>query len=356
MFSLMVLSGMAHELPIFASLSEAVEGDDGRRIGKGPPPPPHRPTVAVPPGLLQSVPNDLRRLCQETAKSTVKALTTSLGRPFYSNDGFVLYNCDCRNLLRALADVGQAVDLTVTSPPYNIGKEYEAPLSLEEYRDWCAEWLRLVHVATGPKGALWLNLGYVRVRNRGRAVPLPYLLWDQVDFFLQQEVVWQYGAGVAAKQFFAPRNEKWLFYTAREDEYVFNLDDVRDPNVKYPNQKKNGKYRCNPLGKNPGDVWHVPKVTTGKKRSSRERTSHPAQFPLAVVDRIVKVSSNYGDLVVDPFSGSGSAGIAAVGNGRVFVGSELRRDYCVEAAKRHARFIELRDSANGQLELSLDAW
>jgi adenine-specific DNA-methyltransferase len=114
---------------------------------------------------------------------------------------------------------------------------------------------------------------------------------------------------------------------------------VRDPNVKYPNQKKNGKLKCNPLGKNPSDVWAFPKVTTGDKRSSRERTSHPAQFPLRVVDRIVKVSSGPHDLVMDPFSGSGSTGIAAVGNHRLYLGFELRGDYCRLAAERFERFV-----------------
>ena len=101
-----------------------------------------------------------------------------------------------------------------------------------------------------------------------------------------QEIVWKYGAGVSAKRRLSPRNEKWLFYVKNPDDYTFNLNEIRDPNVKYPNQKKNGKFRCNPLGKNPSDVWEFPKVTTGSNRSSKERTGHPAQFPLSVVLRV----------------------------------------------------------------------
>jgi adenine-specific DNA-methyltransferase len=245
------------------------------------------------------------------------------------------------------------VSLTLTSPPYNIGKDYEQPKALPEYIDWCTVWMDAIREITTANGSFWLNLGYLPVSGKGRAVPIAYLLWDRSRFFLQQEVVWSYGAGVTAKRFFAPRNEKWLFYTVDQDDYIFNLDDVRDPNVKYPNQKKNGKFRCNPLGKNPTDVWEVPKVTTGANRSSRERAPHPAQFPLGVVDRIVKVSSGYGDLLFDPFTGSGSSGIAAVGNGRVFIGAEIRQDYCDAAAQRHQRFLVDRDASTRQEELAL---
>ena len=140
------------------------------------------------------------------------------------------------------------------------------------------------------------------------------------------------------------RNEKWLFYLKNCQEYTFNLDNIRDPNVKYPNQKKNGKYRCNPLGKNPSDVWEVPKVTTGEKRSSKERTGHPAQFPLAIVERIIQASSNPVEIILDPFAGSCSTGIAALGLGRIFVGFEIRPDYCEIAAERFKRFKKERSN------------
>ena len=123
-----------------------------------------------------------------------------------------------------------------------------------------------------------------------------------------QEIIWHYKAGVSAKKYFSPRNEKYLWYVKNPNQYTFNLDSIRNLDVKYPNQKKNGKLRCNPLGKNPTDVWDILKVTSGDSRSSNERVNHPAQFPLAVLDRIVKACSDTGDLVFDPFIGSGSVG------------------------------------------------
>jgi adenine-specific DNA-methyltransferase len=130
-----------------------------------------------------------------------------------------------------------------------------------------------------------LQGGYLSVPSRTKAIPIPYLLWDRVPFYLIQEIVWNYGSGVAGSKLFSPRNEKFLWYVKDYENYTFNLDEVRDPNVKYPNQKKNGKIKVNPKGKNPTDVWEFPKVTSGKNRSSKERTDHPAQFPVAVIER-----------------------------------------------------------------------
>jgi len=225
-------------------------------------------------------------------------------------------------------------DLVITSPPYNIGKEYETRRGLEEYLQWCGKWMQEIHRVTKPSGAFWLNLGYLEVHGKGRAVPLPYLLWDKSPFYLLQEVVWQYGAGVAARRSFSPRNEKWLWFVKNQDDYFFDLDAVRDPDVKYPNQKKNGKLKCNPLGKNPGDVWSIPKVTSGSGRASTERTAHPAQFPIAVIERIVRACSKEGDLVLDPFCGSGSTLVACVANDRRGTGIEIRPDYCAIAERR----------------------
>lgn len=262
-------------------------------------------------------------------------LLTHMGPPAHRGDGWALYHGDCRELMAQMPDA--SVDLTVTSPPYNIGKSYEQVRDVEDYLDWCADWLEMIHRITSNTGALWLNLGYLSMPGTARAIPIPYLLWDRVPFFLIQEVVWNYGAGVASKKAFSPRNEKFLWYVKNEMDYVFNLDEVRDPDVKYPNQKKNGKLRCNPLGKNPSDVWQFPKVTSGANRSSAERTAHPAQFPIAVIDRIVRACSDEGDILLDPFVGSGSLIDAAVKAGRPAIGFEIDRSYIDMAAKRLAQ-------------------
>lgn len=311
----------------------------------------HRPTAIAPESLLKPLSDQDEYLVQSRQAHVETSLAKAIGRPTYSGKGFILYHGDSNELLPRIAACEPLIHLTVTSPPYNIGKEYEENLDVADYVQWCADWMKQIHAATAREGAFWLNVGYLEVAEKGLCIPIPYLIWDKSPFYLLQEVVWKYGAGVSAKRRLSPRNEKWLFYVTDPSHYTFNLDDIRDPNVKYPNQKRNGKFRCNPLGKNPSDVWEFPKVTTGKNRSSKERTGHPAQFPLAVVERIVRASSNVGDLVLDPFAGSFSTGIAAAGAGRVFIGIELREDYCNLAIERFEEFERQRAAMQEQGKL-----
>ncbi|NAS97443.1 site-specific DNA-methyltransferase [Pseudomonas syringae pv. actinidifoliorum] len=273
-----------------------------------------------------------------------------LGSPTYENEGVAIYNKECLHAMKALPS--GIIDLTVTSPPYNIGKEYESLIETAEYVEWCAAWMNEIHRVSSSNGAFWLNLGYFKVKNKGLAVPISYLLWDKTPFYLLQEVVWNYAAGVACKLRFSPRNEKLLWYVKNSESYTFNLDAVRDPNVKYPNQKKNGKLKCNPLGKNPSDVWQIAKVTSGAKRSSKERTAHPAQFPTEMVERIIKSSSNESDLILDPFMGSGSTAIAALANKRKVIGFEINEAYVEIAKERIENYLNKSSALNPQPELN----
>lgn len=253
-------------------------------------------------------------------------------RPYYSSDYGILFNCDCLEGVKRITR--GSIDLTFTSPPYNIGKEYESILGVDEYINWSRKWIELVYEATADHGSFWLNVGYMEFPQKGKCVPLAYLLWNLSDFYLQQEIVWNYGAGVSCKKRLSPRNEKILWYTKNSSDYTFNLDPIRDKNVKYPNQKKNGKLRCNTLGKNPSDVWKIAKVTSGKKRSSAERAPHPAQTPTDLIDRVLLGGSNEGEVVLDPFMGSGSTAVSAIKNNRFFIGFEINEDYCQTAVSR----------------------
>lgn len=271
-------------------------------------------------------------MMSDKSREAFRYVKSVLGPAEYEAPGILLFRRDC---LESMRQLGTAfIDLTVTSPPYNIGKEYEAPLHLDDYVHWCEDWIKEIYRLTTGEGAFWLNLGYVSKPDVARAIPIPYLLWNKVPFFLLQEVVWHYGAGVAARNSFSPRNEKFLWYVKNPDHYTFNLDDVRDPDVKYPNQKKNGKLKCNPLGKNPSDVWIIPKVTSGTDRASPERTPHPAQFPVAIIERIIKACSSAGDVVLDPFMGSATTALVAVQLNRSVIGFEVSDRYMEVAVRR----------------------
>jgi len=266
--------------------------------------------------------------------SKIENIKNVLGQPDYENDFGLIYNQDCQEGLKKLLNSGVELDITITSPPYNIGKEYEKIMPLNEYIDWLVDICDNIYNLTKKDGSFLLNVGYLSVEGKGKAVPITYLLWDKIKFYLQQEIVWNYGAGVAGKKFLSPRNEKVLWYIKDSENYTFNLDDIRDPDVKYPNQKKNGKLRCNTLGKNPSDVWQIAKVTSGTDRSSDERTNHPAQFPEDLIARMVKGFSNENDIILDPFIGSGTTARTAMLNNRLFLGFEINKNYIEIIAER----------------------
>lgn len=279
------------------------------------------------------------------------SIRAALGMAYYEDENVLLYHGDCIDFLGSMPQ--GSVDLTVTSPPYNIGKEYESTLAISNYVDWCKNWMAEIYRATKDTGSFWLNVGYFEAPEKGLAVPIVYFLWDKSPFYMIQEVVWNYGAGVACRNRLSPRNEKLLWYVKNKSSYTFNLDEIRDPNVKYPNQKKNGKLKCNPLGKNPSDVWQVAKVTSGSNRASPERTAHPAQFPIELVSRVVRASSNLGEIILDPFIGSGSTAEVALRTGRKAVGFEIDERYLEVAAKRLDTYKHERRMLEAQSELAL---
>ena len=271
----------------------------------------------------------MSKIKQNTKIIQIKKL---IEKPFFESQNVLLYKMDCIEFMQKLDK--PIFDLTITSPPYNIGKEYEKKVKFDQYLNWSKSWMIKLFDVTKKNGMFWLNLGYFKVPAKGCAVPIPYLLWDKSPFYFLQEIVWHYGAGVAAKKLFSPRNEKFLWYVKNPKKYLFNLDSIRDKNVKYPHQKKNGVLKVNPNGKNPTNVWIVPKVTSGNGRSSRERTPHPAQFPIQIIERIIKSCSRKNNILFDPFMGSGTVAVSALQNDRCVVGCEIKSKYLNIAKKR----------------------
>lgn len=267
----------------------------------------------------------------------ISLIKQCIGNPYYENEYGLFYNIDCLEGINKLPL--NIITQTFTSPPYNIGKEYEVVINTDDYIAWCKKWINGVYNITIENGSFWLNLGYFSVENKGKCVPISFYLWDISKFYLQQEIIWNYGAGVSAKKFLSPRNERILWLIKNKYNYIFNLDDIRDKNVKYPNQKKNGKLRCNSIGKNPSDVWQIAKVTSGANRSSSERVAHPAQTPRDLLDRIILAGSNEGDLVLDPFMGSGSTFESAIAHNRFFLGFEINSHYCELTKKRIEHYL-----------------
>lgn len=255
-----------------------------------------------------------------------------IGEAFASSETIVIHPGDCLDLLRHIPD--EALQLVVTSPPYNIGKEYESKLHLDLYLEQQAQVITECVRALSPVGSICWQVGnYV---DKGAIVPLDtvlYPIFADLGLKMRNRIIWHFGHGLHCSRRFSGRYETIIWFT-KSDEYVFNLDPVRVPQ-KYPGKKhfkgpKAGQYSGNPLGKNPGDVWVIPNV----KSNHVEKTEHPCQFPVELIERLVLSLTNEGDWVFDPFLGTGTSIIAAIRHGRRGAGAEIVPKYIELARQR----------------------
>ncbi len=239
---------------------------------------------------------------------------------------------DCLRLLSTIPD-GEA-QLIVTSPPYNIGKKYEKKKLLADYIDEQEKTIiECVRLLSKTGSICWQVGNHVDGQEIFPIDILLYPIFKKFDLKLRNRIVWHFEHGLHCSKRFSGRYETILWFTKSND-YVFNLDSVRVPQ-KYPGKKhfkgpKVGEYSCNPLGKNPGDLWIIPNV----KHNHPEKTSHPCQFPIELIERLVLALTNPGDLVIDPYMGVGTTAVAAVLHNRRAAGAEIMKEYILKAKER----------------------
>ena len=245
----------------------------------------------------------------------------------------VIFMGDCRKLLKNLPD--DSIDLVLTSPPYCIGKKYDQHRSVDSFIDTHRLILPEVARVTRPGGSICWQVGY-HVKN-GVLYPLDYPVFEILsgvdDIILRNRIVWSFGHGMHLTTRFSGRHEVVLWFTKGND-YFFDLDSVRMPQ-KYPGKRRykgprKGEFSGNPKGKNPSDVWDIPNV----KAAHVEKLDHPCQFPIGLADRLVRSLSPAGSLVLDPFTGTASTGVAAILGGRRFIGAEISDEYSSLACHR----------------------
>lgn len=230
----------------------------------------------------------------------------------------------------------EAVKLVVTSPPYNLGKHYENKTSIDAYLETqervIAECVRLLH----PQGSLCWQVGnYV---ERGEVVPLDAMLYPVFRVHglkLRNRIIWHFGHGLHCTKRLSGRYETINWWT-KSDQYTWNLDAIRVP-AKYPGKRyfkgpKVGRLSGNPKGKNPSDVWDFPNV----KHNHPEKTIHPCQFPVELVERLVLAMTDVGNVVLDPYMGVGSSIIAALMHDRMAYGCDVVPEY-VDVARQRVR-------------------
>ena len=231
----------------------------------------------------------------------------------------------CLDFLAQMPD--GAASLVVTSPPYNIGKAYEDAQSLDDYVANQARVIgECVRVLADDGSLCWQTGNYVR---RGEIVPLDALLFPifrELGLRMRNRIVWHFEHGLHCTKRLSGRYETISWFT-KSDRYHFNVDPIRVPQ-KYPNKRyfkgpRAGQLSGNPLGKNPGDVWIFPNV----KHNHVEKTIHPCQFPIELVERLVLSMTEPGDLVLDPYMGVASSAVGALRHNRRAAGAELDETY-----------------------------
>ena len=264
----------------------------------------------------------------------------------------------CGDTLEFLQTLPQGTaKLIVTSPPYNLGKKYESKTQIGDYLDFQNHVIdQLIRVLRHDGSICWQVGNFV---ENSEVFPLDILYYNHFKkrgLKLRNRIIWRFNHGLHASKRFSGRYETILWFT-KSDNYTFNLDSVRVP-AKYPGKRhfkgpKRGLPSCNPLGKNPSDMWEfiakeweeelwdIPNV----KANHPEKTIHPCQYPIELIERCVLALTNEDDWVLDPYCGVGSALIAALKNNRMAIGIDKETEYIFIAKQR------IKDFYNGRLKI-----
>lgn len=234
-----------------------------------------------------------------------------------------------------------SVSLIVTSPPYNIkvrygnvhkngkvikskGIKYKDNLSEDEYRQLLRKVFNECKRVLKQNGSIWIN---IKNRFDDDIIIPPFWITDFFDdMFLKNIIIWNFDWGGATNKRFSPRYEYVFWFTKDKKDYIFNLDNVKIPALNYRPDRFRSQW------KNPSDVWYM-QIVSG---NYPERTSHPAQYPEELIERIIKVASNEGDVVLDPFVGSGTTARVAKDLNRKYIGYESNPEYVEICKKRLA--------------------
>lgn len=208
---------------------------------------------------------------------------------------------DAVDCMRQIPD--NSIQLIIADPPYNINKATWD--KIKDYTNWAAKWIEESYRILKLTGNLVI-FGGLQYRNskRGDIYELMHYIRHHTDFKLRNVIIWYYKSGTDARRFFSNRHEEILWFNKSND-YIFNLDAVREKYTPDTLKRYQKDKRLDPAklekGKNPTNVWEIPRLN----RTALERVGHPTQKPSILIERIVKSMSNEGDMILDPFCGSG---------------------------------------------------
>lgn len=237
--------------------------------------------------------------------------------------------------LQLLAEVPKAaIDLVFADPPFNIGYEYDRyddSRAKEDYLHWTESWLKQVQRVLKPTGSLFVAIG------DEYAAEMKIRL-DALGLTMRNWIIWHYTFGVNCKRKFNRSHAHIFYYVMNPKQFTFNPEGIRVPSARMTTYADR---RANPVGKLPDDTWVLRPQETDLHFAPdsdtwsvsrvcgtfKERTSHPCQMPEALLERIVRVASSPGEIVLDPFAGSGTTLVVAKKLGRKYLGFELSEQY-----------------------------
>jgi adenine-specific DNA-methyltransferase len=267
----------------------------------------------------------------------------------------ILHKGDSYNFLKTIPN--RSVKLIISSPPYNIGKEYEKRISIKKYLEKQENIIaEIVRILKNNGSICWEVGNYI---DKSEVFPLDIFYYDifkNHGLKLRNRIIWHFGHGLHASKRFSGRYETILWFT-KSDKYTFNLDNIRVPS-KYPGKThykglKKGALSGNPNGKNPSDIWEVIVQDWEKgiwdipnvKANHPEKTIHTCQFPIELVERCILALTNKNDWVLDPYSGVGSALVAGLKHNRKVIGVDKESKYIKISKQR------IKDLFNGNLKM-----
>lgn len=240
---------------------------------------------------------------------------------------------DAISLLKELPD--NSINLIVADPPYNLGKDYGNNHDLkgfDDYLEFTRQWTSEAKRVLKNDGSIYVFMGV-------RFISYLYDILDrEQELFFNSWVVWHYTQGLGKTKGFSPRHDDILVFNKTKN-FKFNLDDVRVPQKYY-------RARNNMRGANPGDVWKFSHV----HYSNPNRQNHPTQKPEGLIERMILASSDKGDTVLDPFSGSGTTLRVCQQLERKGVGFELNPEYVEMTKARLAEPFNGFDSVDPRME------
>jgi len=210
------------------------------------------------------------------------------------------------------------IDLVFADPPYNIGVKYDIyddNRPKEEYLEWSNEWIGLVYDLLKETGSFYLAIGDEFAAELN-------IIAKESGFILRNWIIWHYTFGQNQRKKFTRAHTHILYFVKDEKNFTFNTDAIRIPSERQTTYNDKRAYL---KGKVPDDVWQFSRVCGTFKERVKD---YPCQMPEALIERVIRTSSNEGDLVLDPFAGSGTTPAIAKKLKRKYIGIELSKNYC----------------------------